>query len=116
LREEEGTLRASGRTRHVVVAVAADSTLAGHNELVVPQHEPGVVWQWDTLVLPAHRGHRLGMALKVRNLRDVQAAHPDRTSVRTFNADSNSHMVAVNDAIGFVPVSYMGEWQGPAPA
>jgi GNAT superfamily N-acetyltransferase len=116
LREEEGTLRDSGRTRHVVVAVAADSTLAGHNELVVPQHEPGVVWQWDTLVLPAHRGHRLGMALKVRNLRDVQAAHPDRTSVRTFNADSNTHMVAVNDAIGFVPVSYMGEWQGPAPA
>jgi GNAT superfamily N-acetyltransferase len=116
LREEEDLLRASGRSRHVVVAVAEDGTLAGHNELVVPQHEPGRVWQWDTLVVPAHRGHRLGMALKVMNLGDVQAAHPERTQVCTFNADSNAHMVAVNDAIGFVPVSYVGEWQGPVPA
>jgi len=116
LREEEDLLRASGRSRHVVVAVAPDGTLAGHNELVVPGHDPGRVWQWDTLVVPAHRGHRLGLALKVLNLRDVQAAHPERSEVRTFNADSNTHMVAVNDAIGFVPVSYMGEWQGPVPA
>jgi GNAT superfamily N-acetyltransferase len=116
LREEEELLRASGRSRHVVVAVAPDATLAGHNELVVPRHDPGLVWQWDTLVLPAHRGHRLGLALKVLNLRDVQAAHPDRTEVCTFNAASNTHMVAVNDALGFVPVSYVGEWQGPVPA
>jgi GNAT superfamily N-acetyltransferase len=115
LREEEDLLLASGRTRHAVVAVAPDGTLAGHNELVVPEHDPLVVWQWDTLVLPAHRGHRLGLALKVLNLRDVQSAHPERTDVRTFNADSNTHMVAVNDAIGFVPVSYLGEWQGPVP-
>jgi GNAT superfamily N-acetyltransferase len=116
LRQEEERMRASGRTVHVCVAVAPDGSLAGHNELVVPAHDPEVVFQWDTLVLPVHRGHRLGIALKVRNLLAVQAAHPGRTNLRTFNADSNTHMVAINDAIGFVPVAYMGEWLGPVPA
>jgi len=82
----------------------------------VPAYDPGVVYQWDTLVLPAHRGHRLGLALKVANLRTVQDAHPERTDVRTFNADANTYMVAVNEAIGFTAVEYVGEWQGPVPA
>jgi GNAT superfamily N-acetyltransferase len=116
VREEEAMMSDSGRSRHVVVAVAPDGSLAGHNELVLSEHEPDVVWQWDTLVLHQHQGHRLGLALKVRNLRDVQAAHPERTHVRTFNADANTHMIAVNEAMGFVPVSYLGEWQGPVPA
>jgi GNAT superfamily N-acetyltransferase len=116
VRQEEERMRASGRTVHVCVAVAADGSLAGHNELVVPGHDPEVVFQWDTLVLPGHRGHRLGLALKVRNLLDVQEAHPGRTNLRTFNADSNTHMVAINDAIGFVPVAYMGEWLGEVAA
>jgi len=116
LREEEQLLRDAGRTRYVVLAQAPDGTLVGHNELVVPAYDPGPVWQWDTLVVPAHRGHRLGLALKVRNIDDVQRAHPDRTDVRTFNAESNTHMIAVNEAIGFRAVEYIGEWQGPVPA
>jgi GNAT superfamily N-acetyltransferase len=116
LRESEAVLGDSGRTRYACVARAPDGSLGGHNELVVAAHDPGAVYQWDTLVLPAHRGHRLGMALKVANLRTVQAAHPERTHVVTFNAASNAQMVAVNEAIGFRPVSYMGEWQGPVPA
>lgn len=116
VREEEAMLSAGGRSRSVVVAVAPDGSLAGHNELVLSDHEPDVAWQWDTLVLRPHQGHRLGLALKVLNLREVQAAHPERTHVRTFNADSNAHMVAVNEAMGFVPVSYLGEWQGLVPA
>ena len=116
VREDEAMLVSSGRSRHVVVAVAPDGSLAGHNELVLSEHEPDVVWQWDTLVLRPHQGHRLGLALKVRNLRQVQTAHPERTHVRTFNADANTHMIAVNEAMGFVPVSRLGEWQGPVPA
>jgi len=115
LRESERELAASGRVRYVCVALAADGSMVGHNELVVPAHDPGVVYQWDTLVLPAHRGHRLGLALKVANLARVQQAHLDRTSVRTFNAASNRPMLAVNEVIGFVPVEYQGEWQGPVP-
>lgn len=111
LRESEDELTASGRRRYVCVALAVDGSVVGHNELVVPAYDPGVVYQWDTLVLGAHRGHRLGLALKVANLALVQAAHPERTSVRTFTA-----MVAVNETMGFVPVEYQGEWQGRVPA
>lgn len=114
LRESEHELGASGRIRYVCVALAPDGSMVGHNELVVPADDPGI-YQWDTLVLPAHRGHRLGLALKVANLAVVQDRHPDRTSVRTFNAASNTAMIAVNDALGFVPVEYQGEWQGPVP-
>ncbi|MBA2551286.1 MAG: GNAT family N-acetyltransferase [Nocardioidaceae bacterium] len=114
LRESERELGASGRIRYVCVALAPDGSMVGHNELVVPAEDPGI-YQWDTLVLPAHRGHRLGLALKVANVAVVQDRHPDRTSVRTFNAVSNTAMIAVNEVLGFVPVEYQGEWQGPVP-
>jgi GNAT superfamily N-acetyltransferase len=115
LREYEDDQAAQRRTRHVHAAVAPDGSIAGHTELVVPEHDPGVVYQWDTLVLPKHRGHRLGIALKVANLAKAQAEHPDRTSLRTWNAESNDPMIAVNDAMGFEPVEYTGGWQGPIP-
>lgn len=103
------------RTRYVHVAVAPDGSIAGHTELVVPAHDPELVYQWDTLVLPGHRGHRLGMALKAANLAWVQAEHPERTAVRTWNAETNDPMIAVNEAMGFEPVEYEGTWQGDVP-
>jgi GNAT superfamily N-acetyltransferase len=83
--------------------------------LVVAGTDPGRAYQWDTLVLPEHRGHRLGLALKVANLARMQAGHPDRTELHTFNAEDNPPMAAVNDALGFRAVERMGEWQGPVP-
>ncbi len=79
-------------------------------QLVVPAHDPLKIFQWDTLVRRDHRGHRLGIATKVHNLAVVQALHPDRTTVHTWNAESNHHMIAVNEAMGFVPVRYEGEY------
>ena len=51
-------------------------------------------------------GHRLGYATKILNLRWVAPMFPDRTEVHTWNAASNSFMIAVNDAMGFRPVSH----------
>ncbi len=116
LRESETELTASGRQRYVCVALAPDGSMVGHTELVVPSYDVGAVYQWDTLVLGEHRGHRLGLAIKAANLAVVQAAHPALTSVQTFNAESNTAMIAVNEAMGFVPVEYQGEWQGRVPA
>lgn len=111
LRAAEALRVAQGRATWVTVAVSRSGVLAGHTVIDVPEHEPEVLYQNDTLVLPEHRGHRLGLALKVANLRAVQAAHPLRRLVHTWNAEDNRPMVAVNDAMGFRPVDRIGEWQ-----
>jgi GNAT superfamily N-acetyltransferase len=111
VRDDEEMRLAQGRSTHVTVAVSPDGTMVGNTVLVVPRHDPGSVYQWGTLVAPAHRGHRLGLALKLTNLRAVQRAHPGARVVHTWNADSNAPMVAVNEQLGFRPVERMGEWQ-----
>ncbi|HET7531519.1 MAG TPA: GNAT family N-acetyltransferase [Nocardioidaceae bacterium] len=58
----------------------------------------------------ATRGHRLGLATKARNLLWAQRELGEATLV-TFNAESNRHMVAVNEIPGFRPVERVGEFQ-----
>jgi GNAT superfamily N-acetyltransferase len=103
VQREEASLAAQ-RTRYVTVALDADGVPVAHNVLVVPATDPEPIFNHDTMVLRAHRGHRLGSATKIQNLRRVAALHPDRTAVHTWNAESNSFMIAVNDAMGFHPV------------
>lgn len=110
-RAEELMIERQGRTRHGTVAVATDGSLAGYTDLVTSIHDPGRAYQWGTLVWPAHRGHRLGTALKVRNARRLQRERPDILAVRTWNAEVNGPMVAVNEAMGFRAVERLGEFQ-----
>ncbi|MET9018689.1 GNAT family N-acetyltransferase [Actinopolymorpha sp. NPDC004070] len=111
LRESEDRAAAQGRALHTTVAVAPDGTLAGHTQLAVPRHEPGRAYQWDTLVLAAHRGHRLGLALKVANTRALAEAHPEVARIDTWNAVQNGPMVAVNVELGYRIMDYCQEWQ-----
>ena len=116
VRENEQLLVAQGRTAYRCVAIAPDGTAVGYTELVTTVHEPGRAYQWGTLVHGDHRGHRLGLALKVATQRAMQEAGPLDPSgpvdhVLTWNADSNTHMVAVNEALGFEPVEWCGMLQ-----
>ena len=111
IRADEEVFRASGRTKYTTVALAPDGAVVGYSELVVPEHDPGRVYQWGTLVLPGHRGHRLGQATKARNLLWLQAERGDLTLLVTYNAEVNAHMIAVNEAMGFRPVERLGEYQ-----
>lgn len=108
-REEQSI--AQGRHGWITVAIAPDGTLAGHTELYVPETDLGNIYQWDTLVVPAHRGHRLGLALKVRNHLELQQTDPGKAVVHTWNAQQNDHMNAVNAQLGFRPVEAHQEWQ-----
>ena len=54
---------------------------------------------------PQDRGHRLGVAVKVANLRLLQRERPDIVRLTTYIAEVNAHMIGVNEAMGFVPSS-----------
>ena len=115
LRQRWALWRRQGRTAYTCVALAPDGVPVAHSQLLVPEHDPGKVFQWDTLVHRDHRGHRLGVSAKVHNLLTVQRAHPDRTRVHTWNAESNRPMITVNEAMGFVPVGCIGAYYRTPP-
>jgi GNAT superfamily N-acetyltransferase len=85
--------------------------LAGFTELSVPSDPLRAVEQQDTLVLREHRGHRLGMLLKVANLQQLALQFPQQSAVTTFNAEENRFMLDVNEALGFTPMGYEGAWR-----
>ncbi|MBX3098824.1 MAG: GNAT family N-acetyltransferase [Salinibacterium sp.] len=85
--------------------------LAGFTILSVPQQQHRAVDQYATLVLKEHRGHALGMLLKVGNLAHLERVKPGHPSIMTFNAEENRHMLDVNEAVGFVPVASEGGWR-----
>ncbi len=103
--------RAQHRTRLTTIAVAeATGEVVAYTDLVLPSGAPRNVWQWGTLVDRAHRGHRLGLAVKVANLRRLQQDHPERTVVGTGNDETNSWMVGINEALGFELVELCREY------
>lgn len=113
LREREAVQEAQGRLKHNTVAVDADGAVVAYSDIATTIHEPGVGYQWGTLVDPGHRGSRLGLAVKVANLAHLQSTRPDITRVITYNAEVNEHMIAINRQLGFEPVEYLGEFQKP---
>jgi GNAT superfamily N-acetyltransferase len=71
----------------------------------------GPIEQNDTLVLSDHRGHRLGALVKTETLLRARDVFPEGDRIITGNAEENRPMLAVNEAMGFTPTRYTGEWQ-----
>ncbi|KRF35246.1 GNAT family N-acetyltransferase [Nocardioides sp. Soil805] len=111
VRERETTIAKQGRTKYNTVALDADGVVVAYTDLATTVHEPGRAYQWGTLVRGEHRGHRLGVAVKVANLRLLQDERPDVRRLTTYNAEVNAHMIGVNEALGFVPVARLGDFQ-----
>ncbi len=111
VREEESLLVKQGRLKYHTVAIDETGRIAAYTDLVTTEHERDRAYQWGTLVRQEHRGHRLGLAVKVANLRQLQGARPDLAQLTTFNAEVNEHMIGVNERLGFVPVERLGEFQ-----
>lgn len=103
-REELEILRGQGRTCLTTVALARGGDVVAYNDLVLRADDPDNISQWGTLVRRDHRGHRLGMAVKARGLKELAARAPDAVRVQTCNAEQNEHMVAINERLGFRPV------------
>jgi hypothetical protein len=103
-----------GARNHLLVAAAehvATGRLVAFTVLVVREGDPPAAFQDATLVLREHRGHRLGMLVKIANLRQLRAADSSAARIHTSNAVENTHMLAINVALGFAPAGVEGIWQ-----
>jgi GNAT superfamily N-acetyltransferase len=80
----------------------SDGCWAGHTIVLVDRHVPQWAGQEETSVLTEHRGHRLGLAMKADMLDWLAETEPQLEWIQTWNAETNRHMLAVNETLGFV--------------
>lgn len=112
IRAQDAAKQARGLRSYSTAAVHDESgAVVGFTCVVVPGDVAWAADQWQTIVLPEHRGHRLGMLLKIANLRFLQEHEPAVRRIDTWNADSNAPMLRVNLALGFQVVRQWAEWE-----
>ncbi|MDT7580882.1 MAG: hypothetical protein QOK35_2146 [Pseudonocardiales bacterium] len=111
LRERDTAAVAAGVRSVVTAAQAPDGHLAAFTEASTCVVRDGFASQGDTLVAPAHRGRQLGLRIKLANLELLVREHPEVRAIDTFNADDNRWMIAVNEAMGFVPIRRGEDWE-----
>lgn len=94
-----------------ILAICADGSAAGATEVFVNRFRPAFAWQWNTVVLPAHRGRGIGRWMKAAMWQRLRAEAPEVATLRTGNAQSNAAMLSINTEMGFRPSLLMGCWQ-----
>ncbi len=103
---------AGGRRLYRVVARHRGSgELAGQTVAAVDVERPWFADQHDTSVVRAHRGHRLGLLLKIEMLRWLREEEPQVRRMDTDNAADNAYMIAINEMLGYRVVGRYVEWQ-----
>ncbi len=98
---ERAIARRGQRFYHLIARQRSTGDLAGHTIVAVEEERPTVGHQHDTSVLEAHRGHRLGLLLKADMVQWLAEVEPQLVSVDTWNAESNDHMIHVNELLGY---------------
>jgi GNAT superfamily N-acetyltransferase len=99
------------RTYRLLARETATGALAGVTVVSVDSEQPWHAEQYDTSVVRDHRGHRLGVLLKVGMLRWLREQEPQLCEIDTWNAVSNTHMVGVNELLGYEVLLTGVEWQ-----
>lgn len=87
--------------------------LAGQTYVGVLAADPTWGQQDDTTVTRPHRGHRLGLLLKIGMLRWLAEAEPALERIDTWNAESNAQMIEVNEVLGYRVMGREWAYQRP---
>lgn len=107
----ERRIAVGGSAFHTGALHAASGRMVAWTFIAGNDDEPTQAWQQITIVDPEHRGHRLGLLVKLENLRHIRELRPELTGIDTVNASANRHMLAINEEMGFRPVDSWIQWQ-----
>ncbi len=112
VRERINGLRPHFGLHDYTVAARHDDTgeLAALTEMAVDPAAPGWGHQVFTVVTRKHRGHRLGLLLKIAMMELLATTEPQLERIVTWNAQSNEHMIAVNDTLGYTVSGQPTTW------
>lgn len=108
---EQARLARGQRQYNTATRHDATGEIVALTTLLFRDGDPHCASQDITIVLPDHRGHRLGTVVKLENLAYARAAEPEMRQVDTWNAITNSYMVSINEAMGFRGVDTWPDWQ-----
>jgi len=102
MRNYETATELRGQRLYRVIARHTETgELAGHTAVGIYADRPWLGYQHDTSVVREHRGHRLGLLLKTAMNLWLAEVEPELKSLDTWNAESNDHMIAVNEELGY---------------
>jgi GNAT superfamily N-acetyltransferase len=104
IRELVNALRPLYGLRSYTVVARHDDTgeLAALSEVAVDPADPGWGFQMNTVVIRKHRGRRLGLLVKLAMMELLATTEPQLERISTWNGESNEHMIAINEAMGYV--------------
>jgi GNAT superfamily N-acetyltransferase len=112
LRQSEQTMVEHGLTNYAVAAWHDETDrIAALTEICTEADTPDWGFQQITAVLPEHRGHRLGLLVKIAMMEFLTEHEPDVRHIQTFNAHANDHMVTINEQLGYRVVHVYRDWE-----
>ena len=97
----------------VFAVETATGALAGFTAVRIPDAEPSLSHQGDTVTIDAHRKRGIGRWIKADMWTWLRTDRPDVLSLDTGNAESNRAMLSINEAMGFQDVLHHGVWHLP---
>jgi GNAT superfamily N-acetyltransferase len=100
-RLDRRTAELGARGYRVAATCDATGAMVALTELRVDPDLPYWGQQGNTAVARAHRGHRLGLLVKAAMLEWLAEAEPAVRRIATWNSVVNSHMIAINEQLGF---------------
>lgn len=108
--------KVSELTEWIYVAVDKNGLPIAMTETKIRGSAPHLAYVGDTGVLKEHRGKKLGLTLKYLMLQKLLSDPKGKDKVKywiTFNASSNTHMIVINDELGYVQSSLEHTYEFP---
>lgn len=108
---EEAILAKGVRFYTVASRHGASGQLVALTSIAIDPDVPGWGFQQITSVRRTHRGHRLGLLVKVAMLDLLAEREPDLQHIFTGNAGANDHMIAINELLGYKVAAVLRSWE-----